>query len=197
MEALQLVETNFFRYYHEKGCLSKDDLMSLNSYYTFKELAIGQYVLRESEICKHVLFVEQGLLTSFSLDDKGVEHIIQFSGENWVVADRASMYFNEPSTFYIKAIEPTILVYLSPLFFEEASRMNPNFDRFNDQSLHRHIHSQQKRINSLLAMNAKERYLSFLGTYPDLVLRVPQWMIASYLGITPESLSRVRREILR
>lgn len=197
MGTIDLNTTNFFRYYHEKGGLSADDLQALTPYYTFKEVAIGQYVLREGEVCKHALFVEQGLLTSFSLDDKGIEHIIQFSPENWVVADRASMYFNEPTTFYIKAIEPTTVVYVSPMFLEKASRMNPAFACFNDQLLHRNIHSQQKRINSLLAMNAKQRYLSFLETYPNLVLRVPQWMIASYLGITPESLSRVRREILK
>lgn len=190
-------DSNFFRYYHDKGGLSIEDLYALSPYFSFKEVPIGQYVLRAGEVCHHVLFVERGLLTSFSLDERGVEHIVQFAPESWILADRASMYFNEPSSFYIKSIEPSTVVYMSPLFLERATQLSPKFACFNDEALHRNIYHQQKRINSLLAMSARERYLAFLDTYPELILRVPQWMIASYLGIAPESLSRVRREILR
>lgn len=121
---------------------------------------------------------------------------MQFAPENWIVSDRASHYFNKPSDYYIKAIEHSTIVFIQPEFMEKAAQSNTAFSCFLENSLQRNIYIQQKRINSLLAMSAKERYLSFMEMYPGLLLRVPQWMIASYLGITPESLSRVRRELL-
>jgi CRP-like cAMP-binding protein len=86
---------------------------------------------------------------------------------------------------------------LHPNFFSEAAKLRFEFSLFTEKSLQRSIYYLQRRINSLLAMTAKERYLEFIKLYPNLLLRVPQWMIASYLGITPESLSRVRREIAK
>lgn len=190
-------KSNFFKYYHEKAGLSEAQLLELSPFYSFKEVSINQFLLREGEVCRHAFFVESGLLSSFSLDKSGKEHIIQFAPENWLLADRSSMYFDEPALYYVKAIEPSVVVYISPGFMESATKINAGFACFNDRTLHRNIYFHQKRINSLLAMSARERYESFVDMYPGLLLRVPQWMIASYLGITPESLSRVRREILK
>ncbi len=193
----ELLETNFFRYYHEKVGMSADEFLRLSPYFEFREVAHSQYILRAGEVCKHFLFVEEGLLLFISLDEKGTEHILQFAPENWLMADRSSMYFDEPSLYYIKAIEPSKVVFLHPNFFTEAAKIKFEFGMFTEKSLQRSIYYLQKRINSLLAMTAKERYLEFIELYPNLLLRVPQWMIASYLGITPESLSRVRREIAK
>ncbi|NBC03944.1 MAG: Crp/Fnr family transcriptional regulator, partial [Bacteroidetes bacterium] len=82
-------------------------------------------------------------------------------------------------------------------FINTASEISPQFRKYNERILQNHIRHLQKRIDQLIGSNAEERYLDFLEKYPDLTLRVPQWMIASYLGITPESLSRVRRELAR
>lgn len=195
MRDRNLAESNFYKHYHTKGGLTVKQLEELKPYYILKEIGIHQFLLREGEVCKHHIFVNKGLLISFSLDESGKEHIIQFAPENWILGDRSSLYFNDPSLYYIKAIEPSQVVLIAPEFVEKASRLQPDFACFNEISLHRHIHFQQIRINSLLAMSAKDRYLSFMKMYPELILRVPQWMIASYLGITPESLSRVRRDI--
>lgn len=193
----QLLDSNFYKYYTEKAGLSQADFEQLTPYFEFKEIKHNQLLLRTGEVCKHVFFVEQGLLQSFSIDEKGGEHILQFAPENWLVSDRASQFFNEPSEYYIKAIEPSVVVYLAIPFFENASNLSRSFSCFNENSLQRSIYFMQRRINSLLGMTAKERYLEFLKLYPSLLLRVPQWMIASYLGVTPESLSRVRREIAK
>ncbi|HLS93931.1 CRP-like cAMP-binding protein [Sphingobacterium allocomposti] len=191
-----LKDSNFYKYYSGKAGLSEAHFEQLSSYFFFKEVAHGTFLLRAGEVSHHAFFVESGLLQSFSLDEKGGEHILQFAPENWIISDRASQYFNKPSDYYIKAIEHSIIVFVQPEFMEKASRESKEFACFLENSLQRNIYIQQKRINSLLAMNAKERYLSFMEMYPGLLLRVPQWMIASYLGITPESLSRVRRELL-
>lgn len=189
-------ESNFYAYYVDKGGLSDEQFKQLEPYFEFKEVPHNSYILSQGEICDYTFFVESGLLQAFTLDEKGGEHIIQFAPENWIIADRSSLYFNEPSDYFIKAIEPTIVVYLKKEFAEEATKLSTSFACFNDTSLQRNIYFQQKRIHSLLAMTAKERYLSFMEMYPNLILRVPQWMIASYLGITPESLSRVRKDIV-
>lgn len=193
---MELKDSNFYRYYSEKAGLSDADFEALAPYYSFKTVPHNTYLLRAGEHCSYTFFVESGLLQSFSIDEKGGEHILQFAPENWILADRASQYFNQPSDFYIKAIEHAQVVYLNADFMEKATAMNADFGCFIEQSLQRNIYIQQRRIHSLLAMTAKERYLSFMETYPGLLMRVPQWMIASYLGITPESLSRVRRELL-
>jgi len=189
-------ESNFYKYYTEKAELTEEVFEELEPYFSFKEVVHHHYLLREGEVSRYTFFVESGLLQSFSLDEKGGEHILQFAPENWIVSDRAGQYFNKPSDFYIKAIEPSIVVFIQQEFMEKASKQSNAFACFMESSLQRNIYMQQQRINSLLAMTAKERYLLFMDMYPSLLQRVPQWMIASYLGITPESLSRVRRELL-
>jgi len=193
----ELIKSNFYSYYTAKTGLTLSDFESLSPLFDFREVDHNQLIMRAGEVCKHILFVEKGLLQLFSLDEKGGEHIMQFAPENWLMMDRSSMFFNEPSNYYIKALEPSTVVFIQPQFLEEAGKINHEFTCFTETSLQRNIYFLQRRITSLLAMSAKERYLEFIAMYPQLLLRVPQWMIASYLGITPESLSRVRREIAK
>lgn len=191
-----LVDSRFYKYYSEKGGLTAEQFEQLQPYFSFRTVPHNTFLLRAGELSHYAFFVEQGLLQSFSLDEKGGEHILQFAPEDWIISDRASQYFNRPSDYYIKAIEHSTIVFIQPEFMEKASLWSNAFACFLENSLQRNIYIQQKRINSLLAMTAKERYLSFMDMYPGMLLRVPQWMVASYLGITPESLSRVRRELL-
>lgn len=195
-QEFDLKATNFYKYYSEKGGLTDEMFEQLSDLYKFKPAAHNNFLLRAGEVSSLAFFVESGLLQSFALDEKGGEHILQFAPENWILSDRASQYFDKPSEYYIKAIEPSLIVFMQPEFIERASALSLDFSCFVENSLQRNVYVQQRRITSLLAMSAKERYLAFVETYPSLLLRVPQWMIASYLGITPESLSRVRRELL-
>ncbi len=160
-----------------------------------KKFDKGDILLSAGELCRHSFFVERGLLRSFTLGEDGKEHVIQFAPENWFIVDRSSVYFNDPSEIYIDAIEDSQVVLVDEDFMNRASRLDESFGKFNDKLLHNHIRHIQKRLNLLLGAPAEKRYLSFIEMYPDLLLRVPQWMIASYLGITPESLSRVRKEL--
>ena len=159
---------------------------------TFKK---GEIILRSGEHKSESYFINQGLLRLYSMDEKGKEHIIQFAPENWMLTERSSFLFNEPSFFCIDAIEDTEVLVISKDFFKSIKNIVPEILELNITMLHNSIRFMQKRIDMLLAAPAEERYLDFIKLYPNLTLRVPQWMIASYLGITPESLSRVRKDL--
>lgn len=161
----------------------------------FLRFAKGDFLLRQGEVGKHSFFVEQGLLRYYSIDNKGKEHILQFAPEEWFLADRESVYFHQPSHYFIQALEDSVVVLIDEEFILQLAKQDDSFLAFNNMLLHNHIRHLQNRINLLLSATAEERYLDFIRIYPDLLLRVPQSMVASYLGITPESLSRVRKEL--
>lgn len=161
---------------------------------TFKK---GQILLNAGDLKSDAYFVNKGLLRYFSIDEKGKEHIIQFAPEDWMLTDRDTTIFKEESVFYIDAIEETEVVIIKKDFFTAIQNIVPEILELNILMLHNSIRFMQKRINMLLSASAKERYLNFIKLYPNLTLRVPQWMIASYLGITPESLSRVRKDLAK
>jgi CRP-like cAMP-binding protein len=177
--------------------IPKDAITTCSGFYVSKKVAKNEFLLREGEICLDTFFVEKGLLRMFSLDKNGKEHVIQFAPENWLISDRSSLNFNEKSKFYIEAIEDTEVFILGNDFFTKMIENYPHIAERNDLLLQKHIRNLQNRVNSLLADTAEERYMNFIKMYPDILLRVPQWMVASYLGITPESLSRVRKELAR
>ena len=157
----------------------------------------GAFLLQAGDVCKNAFFTEKGLLRAFTVDETGKEHIIQFAPENWLISDRSSIYFNEPSDLFIEAIENSTVVFINTDFLDKISALSQKFQHSNERALQIHIRQLQQRINQLLGASAEERYLTFIQKYPDLLLRVPLWMIASYLGITPESLSRVRKDLAK
>ncbi|MEP6617397.1 MAG: Crp/Fnr family transcriptional regulator, partial [Ginsengibacter sp.] len=152
-------------------------------------------LLKQGAVCSQVFFTSKGLLRAYTLDSALKEHVIQFGPEDSWVADRNSFYFNEPSMFFVDAIEDSEVIYIGQEFYIQADKLIPGFNAFNVMALHNSIRFMQRRINLLLSATAEQRYIDFIELYPNLTLRVPQWMIASYLGITPESLSRVRKEL--
>lgn len=186
---------NFKTYLTSNIALDNDSIDNLMLHCKQQQIYKGDFLLRQGEKCKHSFFVESGLLKQYSIDEKGKEHIIQFAPEKWFISDRESVYFDNPSNYFIQAIEDTKVFVLDELFFQELSLSHPNFLDYNNRLLHNHIRHLQKRITQLLSATAEQRYLDFIQVYPDISLRVPQTMIASYLGISPESLSRVRKEL--
>jgi len=186
-----------FKTYLTLNSISEEHYTEIANQLERKLVKKGELLLRSGEICKHSFFVEKGLLRSYTIDQNGKEHIIQFAPEGWIITDRSSSFFNESSEFYIDAIEESEVIFLDEKFFENLSCSSADFAKHNTQALHNHIRNLQNRINLLLGATAKDRYLQFIEMYPDILLRVPQWMVASYLGITPESLSRVRKELVK
>jgi len=185
----------FHTYLKEQAGVTDTQLVHLKKRTNKRAIKKKEVLLHKGEVCKHFFYVEKGLLRLYSIDRGGREHILQFAPEKWLIIDRASFYFNEPSEFYIDAIEESIITVLDEEFINSASEISPQFRKHNERILQNHIRHLQIRIERLIGASAEERYLNFLERYPNLISRVPQWMIASYLGITPESLSRIRREL--
>jgi len=188
---------NFTTFLTSNTNLDQVFLDELFSNCSIRKYAKGEFLLRPNQKCEHSFFVEKGLLKQYHIDEKGKEHILQFAPENWFVADRESAYFDNPSLYFIQAIEDSAVFLIDENFILSLSASTPAFLKFNHTLLHNHIRHLQKRIMMLLSATAEERYLNFISIYPDLTLRVSQIMIASYLGITPESLSRVRKDLAK
>lgn len=162
-----------------------------------KKYSKGKILLTEGGKTDVNYFVCSGLLRAYTLDIYGKEHTIQFAPENWWIGDRNSTHFNEPAAFNIDVLEDSEVVIITKEFMEQAQNICLDFAKYNIYLLHNTIRHMQRRINLLLAATAEERYLDFIQLYPKLTLRISQIMIASYLGITPESLSRVRKELAK
>ncbi len=188
---------NILTYLSQILGVPKDNVITCSQFYSSKKIKKGTILLSENDICKETFFVEKGLIRMYSIDKNGKEHIVQFAPENWMISDRSSMFFNEKSSYYIDAIEDSEIWSLKMDFFNTMHIKYPETVGNNERLLHKHIRNLQDRVNSLLSDSAEERYMKFIKMYPDIMLRVPQWMVASYLGITPESLSRVRKELAR
>lgn len=158
----------------------------------------GDILLRKGEISNKIYFVKKGLLRSYAIDEKGKEHIFMFAPEGWLVSD-ATWGYDTPSDLFIDAIEDSELEVLSKDFFMNipAILSENQFPFSNNEKLSKRITVLQKRIIMLMSASAWERYQDFVATYPNIVQRVPQRMIASYLGITPESLSKIRGDMAK
>ncbi|WP_417363130.1 Crp/Fnr family transcriptional regulator [Galbibacter sp.] len=181
----------------EKGGVDQSAYKTIENEIATIEVKKGESLLKAGEVCHRFFFVQKGLLRTYSLNDQGEINILQFSTEGWIAADRGSYYFNLPSVYYIDAIEDTTAIVLDEKFTNLILEVAPVFSRFNEKLIQNHVRHLNKRITSLLGDSAESRYLKFVELYPDVLLRVPQWMVASYLGITPESLSRVRRALAK
>lgn len=175
--------------------IDENDILAIQKSCIIKEYSKNEFLLQNFEHCEHTFFVEQGLLRQYTIDDKGKEHILNFAPESWFVTDRESVYFNQPSRYFIQALEQTKVAFIDENFIRKLEQKSTAFRDFNNLLLHNTIRNLQNRVMMLMSQSAEQRYLQFIKTYPDILLRVPQTMVASYLGITPESLSRVRREL--
>lgn len=145
------------------------------------EVKKGQVLQRKRDLRSKVYLVKSGLLRSYSIDEKGKVHIFMFAPEGWIIAD--SVPPNQPSELFIDALEDSVLIRME----------KDNYLKHDMQKIINRLGVLQKRIIMLMSASAIERYEHFIDTYPDIVQRVPQKMIASYLGMTPEALSTVKR----
>ena len=160
-----------------------------------KKLRKRQHFLQEGDVCKYQAFVEKGLMRSYTVDDKGNEHILQFASEGWWMADLSSYLTNEPSFLNIDALEDCELLLITKPSWEQAMQKVPKLERYFMIILQNHLIATQKRLLQSFSETAEQKYIRFVNTYADCVQRVPQHMIASYLGITRETLSRLRKQM--
>ena len=182
----------FFHKFNEKVNLSEEEEEVIKQYLTPKKLRKKQYLLQEGDICKHIAFVEKGALKAYVVDDAGAESIIQFALEGWVISDLYSFLTGEPATYNIDALENAELVLISKSAHEELLKKIPKYETYIRLQITGAYIALQKRLTSIISLPLEERYKNFLALYPNIAQRVPQHMIASYMGLTPETLSRVR-----
>lgn len=152
----------------------------------------GQILQNKGDIESKIYQVESGLLRSYSIDEKGKEHIFTFASEGWIMADNTPM--GEPSDLFIDALEDSVIIQREKNF---TDLQNNELTELGIKKIIKRLAVLQKRVIMLMSATALERYEHFIETYPDIVQRVPQKMIASYLGITPEALSTVKRQMMK
>jgi CRP-like cAMP-binding protein len=186
----------FFQTLKNKVPFSDEELAVVKTYLTPKKLRKKQYLLQEGDVCKFIAFVEKGALRSYSVDDKGVERIIQFALEGWTISDLYSFLTAEPATYNIDALEDSELVLISKAAHEELLKTLPKYETWMRIQITGAYIAMQKRLTSIISHSLEERYAAFTSVYPEIVQRVPQHMIASYMGLTPETLSRVRKKMI-
>jgi CRP-like cAMP-binding protein len=160
-----------------------------------KKLRKRQYLLQKGDVCKYLSFVCKGAMRQYSVDDKGVEHIVRFGIERWWMADYESFTTNTPCNYDIDTIEDTELLQISSEHLDELKSKVPAVDAMISKMNQRSYVSHQKRIHSSISQTAEERFTDLMNTYPEFLQRFPQNMIASYLGISPETLSRIRKQM--
>jgi CRP-like cAMP-binding protein len=184
----------FKQYIRSKSKVTEEDLTKIVAACQIKRLRKRQYLLQEGDIWKFNAFVTKGCVRTYTLDDKGNEHIINFAVENWWTGDRESLTSGEPSIFNIDALEDSEVVLIPKKSFDQLCELIPAFNDLINGILQKSFIVAQNRIHTFISLSAEEKYLKFLEKFPHLPMRVPQGMIASYLGITPETLSRIRNQ---
>lgn len=154
----------------------------------------GEVLIRKGDPASHMYCVEKGLLRSFVIDEHGKEHIFMFAPEGWFFSDFESVDKEAVSAFFIDALEDSEIEMIDKKHLSQPNIAMKDLKHLLE-SMRRRVSVLEKRVVMLLSASAKERYQHFVTTYPEIVQRVPQRMIASYLGITPESLSRIRKDL--
>ena len=159
-----------------------------------KKVSKGEVLIREGQTVNKTFFVTQGSLRSFCVDKEGKEHTLQFAIKDWWISDFMAIYNNEPASLTVECITDATVIEFNAQKLDEIYLQFPEFEAFQRKNLERHVVSLHKRILNQLQLTALERYNLFLEQYPNIEQHVPIYHIASYLGITQQSLSRVRAE---
>jgi len=187
----------FFQKFNELVPLPKAEEDIISSWLMPKKLRKNQYLLQEGDVCKYIAFVEKGVLRAYTVSDNGAEHIFQFALEGWLISDLYSFLTAEPAVYNIDALEDAELALITKPAQEELLKQVPKYETYTRLQLTGAYIAMQRRITSIISLSLEERYTYLTTLYPDILQRVPQHMIASYMGVTPETLSRVRRRLTR
>ncbi|KFB00872.1 catabolite gene activator protein [Mangrovimonas yunxiaonensis] len=175
--------------------LSEEERDFLVSKLRYRRYLKGQFILQQGDVSKTECFIVKGCTKMFFVDDEGQEHIVMFSIEDWWTSDLGSFSAQIPSDFNVQCLEDTETIQFHIDVIEEIFERIPKMERFFRKIIEKAYVSSQKRIVRNFSMAAKARYLYFRETYPKMERRIPQYMIASYLGITKEFLSKIKSQL--
>jgi CRP-like cAMP-binding protein len=152
----------------------------------------GHMLAEAGEPCRYLAFVAAGCLRAYSVDEKGEEHVVQFALEEWWITDFFSFLTGKPAELAIEALEDADVLLIDLAAYEQLCSTVPAFERYFRILLQNNYIATHRRVLASISMSAEERYVQLIADYPPIVQRVAQRHIASYLGITPEALSRIR-----
>ena len=178
-----------------KISLTEQEKETITTFFVPKKLRKRQYLLQEGDVCKYMAFVEKGLLRSYNVDEKGEEHMNLFAWEGWWTSDLHSFLSGEKAVFNIDAIEESELLMISLADFEEMTLQVPIMDRYFRILFQNSLVTKDRRLVSSNTHTAEEKYIQLTESNPKLIQRVPQNLVASYLGLAPETLSRIKKNI--
>jgi CRP-like cAMP-binding protein len=182
-------------YLEARAAFSDPEMDFIRTMFRPATLKSGEFLQRAGSVAQDAAFVAKGCLRTYVIDAKGKEHVVQFAPETWWVADNVSLASGKPSDYFIDAIEDSEILLINPPSHETVIEKVPGYASAFRKGLQRHAAAKDERIVSSISASAHDRYLRFLDTYPSLATRVPQWMLASYLGVSPETVSRIRRKL--
>jgi CRP-like cAMP-binding protein len=177
--------------------LTKKEWAGWEQFFVPKKLRKREFLIQDGELCRLLAFVNSGCLRSYTVDARGEEHINQFAIRDWWISDLQNYVAGGKAVHSIDALQDSDILILEKSSRDKLLDTAPKADRYFRLLQESGFTATSRRIDSLLKDTAEERYLSFLKTYPSLVEQIPQHQIASYLGITPQSLSRIRKELSR
>ena len=176
--------------------LNEEDEKQFVSIVRTTKIKRRQFIVQPNFTCSHQTYILKGAFRSYFVNNEGTEHTIQFGIEDWFISDFNSYVSQSPASLFVEALEDSIVQQISYEDVENLCDKNPKFDRFFRLVAQKSFAFSQRRILSNLGKSAEERYIEFLTLYPSIVQRVPQYTLASYLGMSAEFLSKIRKRIL-
>lgn len=174
--------------------LSQEEIQVIDSLFSFRSFRKHQYLLQEGEINRHETFIVKGVTRTYEVDEKGQEHIVQFGLEDWWVGDLYSFLTETPSKYNIDCLEDSQVFQITKPNLETLYEKVPKMERHFRIIIQNAFIASTNRVASSLVKSAADRYLDFIAQYPQIERRVPNHQIAAYLGIAPQSLSRIRAQ---
>jgi len=175
--------------------LTDDEINSIEGVFMPKKFRKRQYFLQEGEVCKYTAFIVKGAMRQYTVDDKGQEHIIRLYIENWWASDRESLMKEAASIYFIDAWEDTEALLITKNALTDLLDRIPALSQWMRSLDANFAIASQRRLNAAISFSAEERYRDLEKTYPEFLQRFPQHIIASYLGINKETLSRIRSRV--
>ncbi|MDP4247950.1 MAG: Crp/Fnr family transcriptional regulator [Bacteroidota bacterium] len=192
MEPYEHLFRNFSRY---DICFSPEEILAIESLFVQRKFRKNQYILQQGDMTRHETFICRGLTRTYEVDEKGVEHVLFFGPEEWWVGDLYSFLCSVPSQYNVDCLEETEVLQITRSDLESLYVQVPRMNQYFRILFQNAYISLAQRASSSLSKPALQRYLEFQEKYPHIGARVPDHQIASYLGITPQSLSRIRRQL--